>query len=127
MKCLVKIAKRAELRHTAIPFLLILIALLASALSQETTVRSQANVVLIPALVKDSQGSIVYGLQAKDFIIEDDGVEQPVRLDEAPEGQPISLVLAIQRGRRAYAPEGLNSVETKPCVWITSGYRCPAL
>jgi VWFA-related protein len=58
-------------------------------------------VVLIPALVKDQQGGIVYGLQAKDFIVEDDGVEQPLRLDETPEGQPISLVVAIQRGRRA--------------------------
>ena len=58
--------------------------------------------VLIPTLVKDPQGGIVYGLQAKDFVVEDDGVEQPVRLDEAPEGQPISLVVAIQRGRRAY-------------------------
>lgn len=29
-------------------------------------------------------------------------VEQPARLDEAPEGQPVSLVVAIQRGRRAY-------------------------
>jgi VWFA-related protein len=71
------------------------------ALSQETTLRSQSNLVLIPALVKDRDGGIVYGLQAKDFIVEDDGVEQPVRLDEAPEGQPISLVVAIQRGRRA--------------------------
>lgn len=71
------------------------------ALSQETTLRSQSNVVLIPALVKDRQGGVVYGLQAKDFVVEDDGVEQPARLDEAPEGQPISLVLAIQRGGRA--------------------------
>lgn len=77
-------------------------ALLGSAFSQETTVRSQANVVLIPALVKDVQGGIVYGLQAKDFIVEDDGAEQSIRLDEAPDGQPISLVVAIQRGRRAY-------------------------
>lgn len=44
----------------------------------------------------------MYGLQAKDFVIEDDGVEQPIRLDDAPDGQPISLVVAIQRGRRAY-------------------------
>jgi VWFA-related protein len=51
--------------------------------------------------VKDQQGGIVYGLQAKDFIVEDDGVAQELRLDEAPEGQPISLVVAIQRGRRA--------------------------
>jgi len=70
------------------------------ALSQETTLRTQSNVVLVPALVKDQDG-IVYGLQAKDFIVEDDGVEQSVRLDETPDGQPISLVVAIQRGRRA--------------------------
>jgi len=68
---------------------------------QETTLRSQANVVLIPALVKDPQGNTVYGLQVKDFIVEDDGVEQTLRLDEAPEGQPVSLVLAVQRGGRA--------------------------
>jgi VWFA-related protein len=70
--------------------------------------------VLVPALVKDQQGGIVYGLGAKDFIVEDDGVEQPVRLDEAPEGQPISLVVAIQRGRRASAEfprmQGLKSM-----------------
>jgi VWFA-related protein len=82
--------------------------------SQEATIRSQANVVLIPALVKDQQGGIVYGLQEKDFIVEDDGVQQTVRLDEAPEGQPISLVVAIQRGRRAYAEfpriQGLKSM-----------------
>jgi VWFA-related protein len=99
MKCCAKIARRARLSRTVLLF--IVFALLGSAFSQET-LRSQSNVVLIPALVKDSQGGMVYGLQAKDFIIEDDGVEQPLRLDEAPEGQPISLVLAIQRGRRAY-------------------------
>jgi len=58
-------------------------------------------VVLIPALVRDRQGGIVYGLQATDFIVEDDGVEQIAHLDESSEGQPISLVVAIQRGRRA--------------------------
>jgi VWFA-related protein len=82
--------------------------------SQEPTLRSQSNVVLVPALVKDQQGGIVYGLQAKDFIVEDDGVEQAARLDETPEGQPISLVVAVQRGRRAYAEfprmQGLKSM-----------------
>jgi VWFA-related protein len=70
--------------------------------------------VLIPTLVKDSQGGTVYGLQSQDFIIEDDGVEQSVRLDEAPEGQPISLVVALQTGRRASYEfprmQGLNSM-----------------
>ncbi|HET7891225.1 MAG TPA: VWA domain-containing protein [Candidatus Sulfotelmatobacter sp.] len=71
--------------------------------SQETTLRSQSNIVLVPALVKDRDGGIVYGLQASDFLVEDNRVEQSVRLDEAPEGQPISLVVVVQRGRRAAA------------------------
>jgi VWFA-related protein len=68
---------------------------------QETTIRSQANVVLIPALVKDPQGEVVYGLAAKDFIVEDDGITQTVHLDEPAETDPISLVVAVQVGRRA--------------------------
>jgi VWFA-related protein len=79
----------------------VLVLFSAAALSQEPTLRSQSNIVLIPALVKDAQGELVYGLQGKDFVVEDDGVEQAVRLDDAPEGQPISLVVAIQTGRRA--------------------------
>ena len=71
------------------------------AISQETTLRTQSNVVLIPALVKSAQGEAVYGLGAKDFIVEDDGEEQAVHLDEVAEGQPVSMVIAIQRGRRA--------------------------
>jgi VWFA-related protein len=74
--------------------------LTGSALCQET-IHSQSNVVVIPALVKNLQGEVVYGLEAKDFVVEDDGVEQAVRLDEAVEGQPVSMVIAIQRGRRA--------------------------
>jgi VWFA-related protein len=101
-KCCRKIiARRASLLRAAV-FLAALTLLAGSAFPQETTLRSQSNVVLIPALVKDAQGETVYGLQAKDFVIEDDGVEQSLRLDDTPEGQPISLVVAIQKGRRAY-------------------------
>jgi len=75
--------------------------LCGGAVSQETTFHSQSNVVVIPALVKSAKGDVVYGLGAKDFVIEDDGVEQAVRLDEAAEGSAVSVVVAIQRGRRA--------------------------
>ena len=102
MKCWAKTARRDSLRRSG-TFLLVLRLLVSVALPQETTLRTQSNVVLIPALVKDQEGGIVYGLQARDFVVEDDGVEQAIRLDETPEGQPISLVVAIQRGRRAYA------------------------
>ena len=70
---------------------------------QQPTLRTQANVVLVPALVKDKHGAMVYGLNAGDFVVEDDGVEQTVRMDEEPETSPISLVIAIQLGRTAEA------------------------
>src|ERR1700688_1863658 len=99
-----KNARQARRRRSGISFPmlnpLVCILLGGIALPQETTLRSQSNVVLIPALVKDRDGRIVYGLQVRYFIVEDDAVEQPAQLDEAPEGQPISLVLAIQRGGR---------------------------
>jgi VWFA-related protein len=92
--------KTGRLRRAGIHILL-LVLLSGGALSQETILHTQSNVVVIPALVKSAKGEIVYGLGAKDFVVEDDGVEQAVRLDEAPEGSQVSLVLAIQRGRRA--------------------------
>jgi VWFA-related protein len=108
MKCWAKTARPDSLVRAG-AFFLVLALLSGMALPQatsqetnpDTTLRSQSNVVLVPTLVKDLQGGTIDGLQAKDFIVEDDGVEQTVRLDEAPEGQPISLVVAIQRGRRA--------------------------
>ena len=68
---------------------------------QEPTFRTQSNVVLVPALVRDKSGNAIYGLQAKDFVIDDNGVQQTVRLDEAAEDNPVSLVVAVQCGRRA--------------------------
>jgi VWFA-related protein len=70
---------------------------------KQPTFRTQSNAVLVPALVKGKNGGIIFGLEAKDFIIEDDGVEQVVHLDDAPESAPVSLVVAIQLGRTAAA------------------------
>ncbi len=93
-------ARRVSLRHASTLFCLLAVAA-TSTLSQETTFHAQTNVVLIPALVKNTKGEVVPGLKAEDFIIEDDGIAQPVHLDESAESEPVSLVLAIQRGRRA--------------------------
>jgi VWFA-related protein len=109
MKCWVKTARRdshfglaqGKLGRAGVHFFLLLALLSGGALSQETTFHSQSNVVVIPALVKNAKGEIVYGLGARDFLVEDDGVEQAVRLDEGTEGSQVSLVVAIQRGRRA--------------------------
>src|SRR5271165_186706 len=101
MKCWTRSVRRDSLGRVAVYLLLLLALPAGDVLSQETTFRTQSNVVIIPALVKNAKGEAVYGLGAKDFVVEDDGVEQPVHLDEAAEGQAISLVIAIQRGRRA--------------------------
>jgi VWFA-related protein len=101
MKCWVRIARRDNLGRPGIYLLLLLALPSGAAASQDTTLHSQSNVVVIPALVKSAKGEIAYGLAAKDFIVEDDGVEQPVRLEEAAEGTVVSLVIAVQRGGRA--------------------------
>ncbi len=81
----------------------VLIVLILHIRAQEplSTLRSESNVVLVPTLVRTKAGEITYGLQAKDFLIEDDGKEQDVTLDESSEREPVSLVVAIQVGRKA--------------------------
>src|SRR5271156_2453385 len=96
MKCWTRSVRRDSLVR------ILLFALLAAAsAAAQDTIHTRSNVVIIPALVKNAKGEAVYGLGAKDFVVEDDGVERAVRLDEAAEGSAISLVIAIQRGRRA--------------------------
>ncbi|MGA3091464.1 MAG: VWA domain-containing protein [Terriglobales bacterium] len=68
---------------------------------QEPSFRSRGNLVPVPTLVRDAQGNVVYGLHLADFIVEDDGVPQTAYLDEAVEAEPISLVIAVECGRRA--------------------------
>ncbi len=68
---------------------------------EEPTFRTQANVVLVPALVRDKSGNVIYGLTKEDFVVEDEGVPQALHLDEAAESEPVSLVVAVQVGRRA--------------------------
>ena len=111
MKCFGTAAKQASFRRCWLIPLVLALALAPSA--QETTLRTRSNLVFVPTLVKDHQGAIVYGLHAGDFIVEDDGVEVPSRLDETPEGQPVSLVVAIQKGRRAcYEFERMRGLRT---------------
>ena len=83
--------------------LAVLFSVIFSIHAQETlpTIRSESNVVLVPTLVRMKAGEITYSLQAKDFIVEDNGVQQDVTLDESPEQEPVSLVVAIQVGHKA--------------------------
>jgi VWFA-related protein len=82
--------------------LLVLLFTTGTAEQQGPQLRTQSNVVLVPVLVKDADGHLVYGLAQKDFTIEDDGAEQAVHLDDSAESNPASVVVAIQTGRRAW-------------------------
>ncbi len=79
----------------------VVLLLRAATGAQEPTFRAQSNVVTVPVLVRDDQGKPVYGLEARDFIVKDDGVAQSVQMDEAAESEPVSMVVALQSGRRA--------------------------
>jgi hypothetical protein len=56
---------------------------------------------LAPTLVTNKSGEIVYGLKAKDFIVYADGVEQDFQLNESPDYEKISIIVAVQLGGSA--------------------------
>jgi len=58
------------MRTTAFLFLPLLV--MGTLPQQAPVLRSQSNVVLVPTMVKDANGEVVYGLTADDFIVEDD-------------------------------------------------------
>jgi VWFA-related protein len=61
-------------------------------------VRTQSNVVLVPALVRDEKGELVFTLSADDFRITDDGIEQHLTLDEDTGSEPLALVVVVESG-----------------------------
>jgi len=65
---------------------------------QAPTVRTQSNVVLVPALVKNAKGELVFTLKAEDFEVTDDGIPQKLTLDEDTGSEPLALVIAVEAG-----------------------------
>jgi VWFA-related protein len=82
---------------------------------------AKTRLVPVPTLVEVRSGEIAYDLSASDFSIEDDGIEQQVRLDDT-DSQPRSLLLVIQTGHNASTQLGklehldglLDSILTGP-------------
>jgi len=54
--------------------------------------------VLVPTLVEKKDGGVVYGLKANDFVVEDDGVPQKIRVQEEMDTAPVALVVAVEEG-----------------------------
>jgi VWFA-related protein len=71
--------------------------------SQVPTLTSRSNLVLVPVLVKSKAARIVFSLTADDFILTDNGVSQPVRIEEGALGQPLALAVIVQTGGQGAA------------------------
>ena len=62
------------------------------------TLRVTTNEVLVPTLVEKRGGGILYGLKPSDFVLEDNGVPQKIRVQEEMDTAPVSLVVALEEG-----------------------------
>jgi hypothetical protein len=70
----------------------------SSSTSQAPTLTTRSNLVLVPVLVKNKAGKPVFSLTADDFILTDNGVPQPVRLEADTDSQPLALAIIVQTG-----------------------------
>ena len=82
---------------------LLLLSLSAFAPAQETgpTIHVETSQVLVPTLVEASSGEVVYGLGPGDFELTDNGVPQALHVDDDLDSEPVSVVIAVEKGRMA--------------------------
>ncbi len=67
--------------------------------SEPPTLRVNTTVVLVPTLVEQRNGAVVYGLGADAFSLTDNGVPQQIHVDDDLDTTPVSLVVCLQKGR----------------------------
>lgn len=78
----------------------------------QPTFRISTREVLVPTLVEKKDGAVVYGLKQDDFVVEDDGVPQKVRVQEELDTAPVALVVAMEQG-------GMSALEFQKFSRIT--------
>jgi VWFA-related protein len=66
--------------------------------ADSTSLRVTAQEVLVPTLVEKRGGGILYGLKPDDFVLEDNGVPQKIRVQEEMDTAPVALVVAVEEG-----------------------------
>jgi VWFA-related protein len=65
---------------------------------ESTNLRVTTTEVLVPTLVEKHGGGILYGLKASDFVLQDNGVPQNIRVQEEMDTAPVALVVAVEQG-----------------------------
>ncbi|HMF64440.1 MAG TPA: VWA domain-containing protein [Edaphobacter sp.] len=77
---------------------LILLSYAQTNIPSPPTISASSTLVLVPALVHDKSGQLVYTLNADDFTLTDDGIPQKPHLEEDTGGQPLAIVVVIEVG-----------------------------
>src|ERR1700677_2348938 len=54
--------------------------------------------VLVPTLVEKKGGGILYGLKPSDFVLEDNGVPQKIKVQPEMDTAPVALIVAVEQG-----------------------------
>ncbi len=70
----------------------------AAPAQQSPAITTQSSVVLVPALVRDGNGKLVYTLKADDFALTDDGAPQKLTLEPDSGGEPLALAVVVEVG-----------------------------
>ena len=63
-----------------------------------TTLQARSTLVLVPTTVRTKAGAPVFTLEAKDFVVTDNGVPQKVRLEDDSDALPLALAVVVEAG-----------------------------
>jgi VWFA-related protein len=82
----------------AIPCSLVSAQTSTPAAAQTPTLSSESTLVVVPALVRNKAGELIFTLKADDFVLTDDGAPQKLILEEDTGSEPLALVVLIEAG-----------------------------
>lgn len=87
------------MRHLAT---LALATILTLSAQQDQTYSVRSNLVFLPTRIQTKHGDTIHGLRPEQFIVEDNGVRQPIKIEDDPDSSPgLSLAVLVQCSRSA--------------------------
>src|SRR5262245_16470343 len=105
------------LKRSAVVFTLIILGFLSILYAQNFQIRARVDLVVVPVSVRDSNGKLVAGLKAQDFVVVEDGKVQSISNFSA-DPQPLSAAIVIDDGM-----DGLSLRRLSPLfVAVSAGF-----
>jgi VWFA-related protein len=86
-----------------------------------TTLSAHSTLVLVPALVRNKAGELIFTLKADDFTLTDDGIPQKLTLEQDTGGEPLALVVVIEGGGAGVGKLGTFHTLTKMLDSVVGG------